>query len=676
MNFLKKHIHLNFNHNQLSLRQVVELLASLGYEPEINLDKTDGKRKKVDRKLIYQIGVAGFCFGNIMLISLPEYFGLDTIKEKDFFQFFGYLNVLLVLPVVFYSAQDYFKSAIIGLRQKNVNIDVPICLGITTLFARSCYEIFTSAGAGYMDSLAGLVFFLLLGKMFQQITYNTLSFERDFKSYFPIASTKIDGNKEFPISLNDVQVGDTLLIKNNEIVPVDAEIVSGIGRVDSSFVTGESKIATKNVGDKIYAGGKQMGGAITVKVIKKLDQSYLTQLWNNSAFTKNDFHQFENLTNSISKYFTITILVVATISAIYWIQKDVKLALNAFTAVLIIACPCALALAAPFTYGNVLRILGRNKFYLKNSSVIERLTKSNHIVFDKTGTLTQSNRSEVSYQGKKLNEIEQLAVYSLLRQSSHPLSTIIFNSLKSNSLVNIDNYKEVVGKGIEGVIEGKLYKIGALNYVTSENIESKEHFSEVGLSINNQYYGSYFIENKYRTNLLATLKKLRQSYRLSVITGDNESEKENLNKYFNKNDQILFNQSPEDKLNFIKYLQSNGNNVIMVGDGLNDSGALKQSDVGISISEDVNTFSPACDAIIDAEKFNELPKFLSYCKQSIKVVLVSFLISFIYNIVGLFFGVSGQLAPVLAAVLMPLSSITVVVFVTSATYFIALKHRL
>jgi Cu+-exporting ATPase len=677
VNFLKKELKMSFNHLNLPFRALVELLVSIGYEPEINLDDlSEHKKQKIDRSLIFKLGVAGFCFGNIMLLSLPEYFGLDSIREGQFFQFFGYINLVLSLPVFFYSANSYFSSAWNGVKRKIINIDIPISLGIVVLFVRSGYEIISETGAGFSDSLAGLVFYLLLGRIFQQKTYNILSFERDYKSYFPIATIRIDAaqnEKSTPVS--ELKVGDVILIKNNEIIPVDAQLIEGDASIDNSFVTGESAAARKEVGDKIYAGGKQVGPAIKLKVLKEISHSYLTQLWNDEAFTKENEALFEGITNSISKYFTLIILVIAFGSALFWMQTDVKVAVNVFTAVLIIACPCALALSAPFTFGNVLRILGRNKFYLKNAAVIEDLSKVSTIVFDKTGTITQSSDSFIKYQGDEFSSEQQSGLYSLFRQSSHPLSKMIFNEFSNLRLVEVNDYSEVLGHGVSAQINGVEYKIGSEQFVKNTSSKTSQA-TRVHVQVNNRYYGYYQIENKYRKNLKSTIEQLSSRFKLKLISGDNDSEKENLLNYFDANSEFLFDQTPSEKLNYVKRIQQLDETVLMIGDGLNDSGALKQSDVGVSISEDVNTFSPACDAILDAAVFDKLPNYISFCKSSINIVIISFVISFLYNIVGLTFAVQGLLSPIFAAILMPLSSITVVVFVTVASNLVAFRKKL
>ena len=221
VNFSKKKVRITFNSYKISLKEVVILLSSIGYEPYISLEDSDVKKNTLEKSLIYKLGIAGFAFGNIMFLSFHEYFEVSEFWLEKYKYIFRWLMFAFSLPVVFYSANDYFISAYKGLKSKILNIDIPIALGISVLFSRSFFEVLLDIGAGFFDSLSGLVFFLLLGKFFQQKTYNFLSFERDYKSYFPIAITKILNNSEENIEIYDVVKGDRLLIRNQEIIPSD-----------------------------------------------------------------------------------------------------------------------------------------------------------------------------------------------------------------------------------------------------------------------------------------------------------------------------------------------------------------------------------------------------------------------------------------------------------------------
>ncbi len=671
VNFPDKTVRFTFKNKEINLREVVELMSSIGYEPYISLDDTEGTKNKADKTLLYQVTIAAFVFGNVMLLSFPEYFEVDEYWLNKYKYVFRGIILVMSIPVVFYSARDYFISAYKGISHKILNIDVPISLGIAVLFVRSVVEVLFDLGPGFFDSLTGLVFFLLLGKFFQKKTYNYLSFERDYKSYFPIAVTKIFEGKEVNVPIQDIAKTDRLLIRNEELIPVDCILINGDAEIDYSFVTGEANPVQKKSGDTLYAGGKQTGGAIEIEVIETIAQSYLTQLWGNDVFSKKSTKSIKNLTDSISKYFTIAILTIALISGIYWSFIDIRLAVNVVTAVLIIACPCALALSAPFALGNILRIFGYRKFYVKNADTVEHLAKIDAIVFDKTGTLTSTKDSAIIYKGIALSTQEQIILKSLLRTSNHPLSRALYRFLNVDfQQMEMLNFKEKLGKGVEAFLGGIQVKFGSASYVGAE--KENTHDTAIYVQIDGQVKGCYQLKNKYRPQLKEVFDALAVHYKLVVLSGDNDGEKSFLESILPKGTQLVFHQKPEDKLLFIKKMQAD-NKVLMIGDGLNDAGALMQSNVGISISENINVFSPACDIIMDASLFGSLPSFLRYSKKTVAIIKLSFALSFLYNIVGMYFALSGQLTPVVAAILMPLSSITIVIFVTVLTNLLTKK---
>jgi Cu+-exporting ATPase len=685
VNFLKKETYITFHKSETTLREVVRLLASIGYAPEINLKDIDGdepKKTNTSKTFFYKLGVAGFVFGNIMLLSFPEYLGLNKSIDGNFARFFGYLNILLALPVLFYSATEYYQSAWLSLKQKRPNIDVPIALGISVLFARSIFEILSQTGAGYLDSMAGLVFFLLIGKWFQRKTYDTITFERDYKSYFPISATRKTGSIGETVALTKLEKGDTIIVKNQELIPSDAILIKGRANIDYSFVTGEAEPIRKKIGETIYAGGRQIGDAVEVTLTKKVSQSYLTQLWNDDAFTK-PASNFNLMIDKVAQTFTVGILIVAAITGIYWLINDASVAINAFTAVLIIACPCALALNIPFALGNALRILGKNKFYLKNTDVLERMNNITDLVFDKTGTLTSTSNNQLVYEGTDLTNEEQTLIWTITQQSSHPVSQEIGGwtkdekrktdaSLDGERIPNtrdLTEFQEFIGLGISAIVGENAVRIGSEGFIFDTEIDnSRGTFIE----INGVVKGFFTIKNTYRFGIEKLIIDLQKRFKLSLLSGDNDRERGNLGAIFSPN-QLHFNQRPADKLAFIKNYQNEGKKVMMLGDGLNDAGALKQSEVGIAVSENLNQFSPACDAILDAENLPKLSLFIHYAKRSMTMVRIGFVLSLAYNIVGLSFAVQGLLAPVIAAILMPLSSVTVVVFGMVSTSLLGRK---
>ncbi|MES2748328.1 MAG: heavy metal translocating P-type ATPase metal-binding domain-containing protein [Bacteroidota bacterium] len=674
VNFLEKKVRITYNPTLTNLKEIVLLLSSIGYEPYISLENYDSKKSKIDRSLTYKLGVAFFCFGNIMLLSFPEYFEVKEYWLDNYRGFFRWLIFALSLPSFIYSASGYYVSAYNSIKTRMLNIDIPIALGIVIFFIRSTFDIVMDYGSGFFDSLTGLIFFMLLGKMFQIKTYNFLSFERDFKSYFPVAVTKITSTTEESVPIYDVQKGDRLLIRNQELIPVDGILISENASIDYSFVTGEAIPINKKSGDKIFAGGKQIGKVIEMEVLHSVSQSYLTQLWSNAVFQKEVTQKHKSITDKISRYFTPILLLIAFVSFGYWIFFDANTAFNVFTAVLIVACPCALALTAPFTFGNVLRILGNQKLYLKNALVIEQLAAIDTIVFDKTGTITTNKKATITYEGNEFSQEHLTLLKNVLQASNHPLSRMLYDYLPEAKKVNIISFEEISGKGIQAQTEQYTIKIGSSDLMNRAKETSIQNTS-VHIMINDIYFGKYIFNNEYREGLSELFQNLKSNYTIKVLSGDNEGERRILKQLLPKGTELIFNQKPEQKLEFIKKLQEEGKNVMMVGDGLNDAGALAQSNVGISISENVNVFSPACDAILDAGEFQKLSYFLKLSKNAITTIKMSFGLSILYNIVGLSYAVTGNLLPLVAAIIMPLSTITIVSFVTLMSNYYASKKE-
>ncbi|MHA4808606.1 heavy metal translocating P-type ATPase [Flavitalea flava] len=700
MDFTAKEIFIIFDHRLISLRELAELLTSLGYEPYISLRDLGQAPPVVSKKIIYQLGIAGFCFANIMLLSFPEYLGLDG-SERSLQTLFRYLNFSLSLPVFFYSAQPFFISSWKGIRHKFMNIDGPIALAILITFCRSVYEVFSGTGPGYFDSMTGIVFLMLAGRVLQDKTYRQLAFDRDYTAYFPIAVSvlkedKISSiHKEIPTSLPDIRCGDTLRIHNGELIPADGILTRGKALIDYSFVTGESIPVIKNTGEIVYAGGKQTGEVIEILVVKEVVQSYLTQLWNRkdkdqpsidtegSANSLTDSSGKNSFVHLLSRNFTFIVLAIAAAAVLYWGFHDPAKIGNAVTAILIIACPCALLLSSTFTNGNMLTILSRNRFYLRNAQIIERIADVSHIVFDKTGTLTQNGQQEMVYKGTPLTREEQSGLALLTSQSTHPLSRALAQHLewaqKNNperKRFDLMGFLEVPGKGLEGSVNGIKLAIGSRSYVTG-NKQGQDNFGTgVYISRDRILLGHFSIANHYREGIFEMLRSLRPGQSVSVLSGDNANERPYLEKLLGRDTNLLFNQTPKNKSDYIRQLQGTGRKVMMIGDGLNDAGALQESDIGIALSDNTNHFTPASDAILEAGQLFLLPKFIRLCVANKRIIIASFIVSILYNLIGLFFAVQGNLSPLIAALLMPASSLSILLVAYGSSKLMAKHLRL
>jgi len=688
VNFLRKEVALSFENTAVKLSEVIALLASLGYEPDLKLSDLETPRgDRIPRSLWMQLGLAGFAFGNLMLFSIAVYFGLDAFSGPAIKRLVGWMSLVMAIPVVVYSAADYWRGAWNSLRQKRLAIEVPIAAGMVAIFAQSAFDVGTGRGEGYFDSLCGLIFFLLCGRLFQQKTFDRLSFERDYKSFFPLSVTRLgrESSSEESASLSQLSVGDHLVLRHGELIPADARLISGPACIDYSFVTGESEPVEKRAGDHLFAGGRQVGGAIQIETVKAVSQSYLTSLWNQEAFRKNKADTLDTLINVYSQRFSRIVIAIALGAGVFWAFRDASVALKAFTSVLIVACPCALALAAPFTLGTAIRVLGRRDVFVKSPQVIEMLAKVDAIVFDKTGTLTAAGANSVEFEGQSLSEEEQRWVSALVRQSTHPLSVRIADSLPGGDFTEpVLSFVETAGCGVEGTVGGREIWLGSAAWLESRAVPgwnrpegcTPVEGSKVHLVIDHTYRGCFILENALRPQTDRLLERLGSNYELTLLSGDNEKQRAALAPLFGGETRLLFNQSPLDKFEFIRQRQASGRTVMMVGDGLNDAGALKQSNVGVAVVESISAFSPASDIIMSSAMIPRLDDLMSFSRRAVRIVRLSFLLSSLYNVVGIGIAASGLLAPVVCAILMPLSSVTVVAFACAATAWLGRGDRL
>jgi Cu+-exporting ATPase len=678
VNFPRREVAIAFATGKLRLSELVNLLASIGYEPRLTLGelKQAAKPDRTRRKQWLQVGIAGFAFGNIMLFSLPAYLGLDTFTGPMFKALFGYLGLALALPVLIFSASDYWRSAFASLKQRVLTLDVPIALGLAAIYAQSACEILFLGRGGYLDSLCGLVFFLLCGRIFQYRTHERLAFDRDYKSFFPLAVTRKTAGGEQSVALSELRIGDRLLLRNGELIPTDCILIQGQACVDYSFVTGESAPVSNTPSAYLYAGGKQNGVVVEVEVVKPVSQSYLTSLWNHETFSKNRENNLNTLTNLYSRRFTRIVIAVALGAALFWLVCGAPgRAAKAFVSVLIVACPCALALAAPFALGTAHRLLARGGVFARNVLVLERLAEVDTIVLDKTGTLTSSQSGDWTFSGKLTEKTARLA-YALASQSTHPLAISIAKKIGSAQPPRlVQDFAEFPGCGIKGIIEWMDVRLGSRDWLARCGVHIPESVSAPGsatyLAINGEFRGAFIFSNGLRPDVEQLVQRLRGRYGMALLSGDNESERQRFQQIFGSDAELRFNQTPFDKLEFVRALQSSGKKVLMVGDGLNDAGALKQSDVGIAVVEHTNAFSPASDVILQASRVVHLSTILRFARKAVRVVRVSFGISGLYNLCGISIAAAGILSPLICAVLMPLSSVSVVAFACGATHYAA-----
>jgi Cu+-exporting ATPase len=644
-----------FDPAAITLRGIAELLAALGYEPV--LDPEPPRRVPSARRQLYlRIGVAGFAFGNVMLFSVPRYLNGAPL-EPAFDTLFGWLNIAFAVPVLAFSAKPYFAGAWASLRARAITLDVPIALGLAVMLLRSVAEIVTHTGEGFLDSLAGLVFFLLIGRLFQEKAFDRLSFDRTMRSFLPLSVRVLRDEALVVTPVADLRPGDEIVLRPGEIVPADAIVADAHAAVDFAFVTGEAAPVALERGDAVMAGGRVSVRSTRLTVTHRASTSRLADLWSHPVFAAPKAHELTRVLLRFGRAFTIAALALAGVGAwLYW--PDARMSAEVATAVLIVACPCALTLAAPIALGTAMGVLSRAGCFVKAPETVLDLARVTDVTFDKTGTLTGGGQAPRVTHALPLcawRRVEALAAESL-----HPMSRALAGTSARTAVAR--DVEEVPGQGLSGVVEGKRVAIGRAEFVARALAlpvpAVPRHASGVWAGVDGGAVTFVSVQAAERPGVRDALQTIAASRGVSLLSGDHARAGAEWESSFGA--AMAFGQSPEDKLADVRARQAQGRRVAMVGDGLNDAAALAAADVGIAVSDDTACLVPACDAVIRGDRLDALPRFLDYAARARRVVALCFVVSLAYNTLGLGFALAGRLTPLSTAILMPISSLTIV----------------
>ena len=650
---LARLVRVDFDPARTSLRAIAERLAALGYEPVLDAERTPGTAPADRRSLYLKIGVAGFAFGNVMLFSIPRYVNGAPL-EPPFARLFGTLNLVFAIPVLLYSAADYFRGAWQAARARTVTLDVPIAIGLAVLFGRSAIEIALGLGEGFLDSFAGLVFFLLIGRAFQQRVFDRIAFDRTMRSFLPLSVHVERASGAVATRLEAVQSGDTVVLRPHEVVPADGLLVDDHAELDYAFVTGEHVPLTRRQGDAVAAGGRVLGQTVRVRLTTGVSHSALARLWANPVFDRPKSSWLQALLARFGFWFTVAAILLAAAGAIAW-WPDARRAAEVATAVLIIACPCAFTLAAPITLGTAMSVLARGGLYLKRPAVALDLSRVDAVVFDKTGTLTRREPAAAPLPtappGDAATLVRRLATHSI-----HPISRALAAGQVADR--GTTSVHEVRGEGITGRVDGHDVRVGSAAFVGRESGRTAAEAAGTWAAVDDGAPMPIDVIDAERPGVVAAATRLSSRFEVWLLSGDHDTTARRWAPVFG--DRMLFRQSAEDKLAVVESFHADTRRVLMIGDGLNDAGALAAADVGIAVSDDTACLVPACDAVVAGDRLVNLPAFLRYARRARQVITLCFTVSIVYNAVGLALALTGRLTPLATAILMPVSSLTIV----------------
>jgi P-type Cu+ transporter len=676
VDLMRKKVELVLDTQEHTAYHASQTLLKMGYAPDLrSLPGNEEDHRQHHREEWLKIGVAGFCFGNVMLFSFPEYFAGEELGQA-YENVFRTLNFLLSCPVIFYCARGILLSGVKSLGFRALGVDLPISLGIVALFFWSTWEVVSDLGSGYFDSLCGLVFFLLMGRSFQRQSFQNLVFERDEHRFFPLVVTQEKAGVEKNIPLSELRSGDTYRLGHGGMIPMDSLLIKGQASLDYRLVSGESELQKFEENSTVYAGGLQRGGQITLRAIKEVQESSLARMWASSS--SEDSPQLESLLDQIGRIFTVLVLALAFITFMMWKDSGVGRAIELACSVLIIACPCALALSAPLTLGAALRHLAKAGCYVKSAQVIEKCARLDTLVFDKTGTLTCVDECSGAWLGSSSEPQREMA-RACAQNSTHPVAVSLAKSGGYSSLF-CEEFQEISGFGMLAKVAGHEIKIGRGDWASQdlkENSFGPEHgnLSRKTILVIDGVWVDVFVEQlRWREGVEKTLPVLGQKFDIHLVSGDNDKDHSRCAPYF-KPQQIHFQQSPLDKKAYIQKLASEKKRVAMIGDGINDAQAMKVAWVGIAVPVGSGRFAPSSEVIVAEAHFHRLESFLSYSRSAIKIVVICVIVSLGYNIIGLTAAMEGWISPLISAILMPLSSLTVMTISIFLTGLVA-KNKL
>lgn len=634
--FSAKSATIRFNPETLPISLLAAWLDFVGYPPSLLA------KKEVNRREINRLGVAGFAMGNAMMSAFPEYFGLDQEGFAALLTFFRFSTALFATISLVYAGKSYLSGAYKAVRSAQWSLDIPIALGMIALWSWSAYLLLTGRSGGYFDSLSGLIFFLLIGKWLQGKTYSALSFERTVTDFLPIAVFS-EPHQSF-VRLEKLQPGTVFQVPFDGIVPVPATLIEP-ATVDYSFITGETDPQHLQTGASILVGARNAGSTLRARTESAAQTKDIEQLWKDKRDQNTGW-----VSEKITAIFTLSVLILAASGGLIWAYLDPSRALEIAVSVLIIACPCALSLAAPFAYGTASAVLAKNGLYLKSGRSLAQLSKVKHIFWDKTGTLTAQDAS-----GTLSNPLSNdlLPIFRAgLSRSTHPVSQSLLAALGPGPTSLIQTWSEHPGSGLEFTDElGHLYRVGSGKWLDQPN-------GPTYLMQDSDVLATFDQTLEYRKTMepvFAQLQEMGMDH--TMISGDRpRTLPETWRPFFDG--RTYFEQSPTQKSEKVQPIEG----TLFLGDGLNDVEAIESADVGLAVVEDAVGYFPKSDGVVFAQSLPALPQSIRYARQVYKLVKWAYALSLAYNLIGLTFALSGSLSPVVAAILMPISSISVVLF--------------
>ena len=664
-------VRIGFKPQTIGLGDVLATIAGLGYKPQ-PLAPESGARPELleQRTALKRLLVASLGMMQVMMFAIALYAGEFQGIDAKMQRFLRLVSLLVTTPVVFYSARPFFSAALRGLRTRRPGMDLPVSIAIGAAYAASMYATLTNGPAVWFDSVVMFVFFLTLGRYLEmRARHRSIDRTIALTALLPNTATCIDaaGRREVPVS--QLVAGERVAISPGDSVPADGTIVAGETHVDESLLSGESTPLHKFVGDRLAAGSIILDGALELEVRATGVDTTLGAISRISEQARYARPGFVRLTDRVASYFVVFVLVIASLVAIAWYLVDPSRVFVVTLSVLVVTCPCALALATPAAFAAAGSRLSELKLLLTNSNAIEAMSRATHAMFDKTGTLTMGRPIVTSVrildEDASVDYYRQIAA-ALEAQSRHPIArafVTIYTPFKASDCRNF------TGLGISGVIDGVEWRLGKREFVAGGDEADSGSTTTVWLGNDEGPVAEFAIDDEVRGDALDTVLALQKlGLDISVVSGDHEQPVRRVADALGIK-HVHHSRSPADKLALIQERQRGGETVIMIGDGINDAPVLAGADASIAPARAADLAQTHADVIMLGEALHPVVTAAGLSRQTMRIVRQNLAWAIVYNAFALPLAAAGMVPPWMAAIGMSASSLIVVLNALRLTRF-------
>ena len=690
VNLSGKRLHVKWHNGQVSLSKIIERLGQIGYagvpyDPEV----AEGALQRQNRILLYRMAFAAFGMMNLLWISIALYAGANRGEFRDLFHWIGFA---LATPVLLYSGYPFYKGAWAGLRNFHLGMDLPIAIGASITYFYSVYVTIsgTRTAEVYFDTVVNFLFVILVGRYLEAISKRqAVAATQRLLDLQPRVATLLREGKEEVVPMRAVVVGDTVLVKPGERLPVDGAIVAGQSNLDESMLTGESVPVVKSTGDHVSAGTINGHGMLQIEVTSLLRNTALGRIIHLVEEAQASKAPIQCMADRVVPWFVAATLGLATLTFIWWLHSSLEVALLAATSVLIITCPCAFGLATPMSIAVASGLGAKFGILVKNGEVLETLSEINHVVFDKTGTLTEGRLSVVAAFGENIDwqAQEDQALPPTLKQimgkltaverySEHPTAQAVLSWAETQGVTRCasvaDHFSYRPGMGVGAILEGEEILAGNGIWLDEKGVVRRSGFDLIAEQLDAQGIGSVRVAVAGReVALLAIEDRLRPEAKqlvaelmdagleLILVSGDRKPVAEAIAKRLGGME-VIAEVLPEDKDQVIRELQADGRKVAMVGDGVNDAPALVRADVGIAMGSGTDVSIASADIVLMHGDLQKVRLAIGLSRRTLFTIRQNIGISIVYNIIMVPLAMAAIVTPLVAAVSMPLSSLAVI----------------